>query len=121
MFTNEKGCLSYNMSDMTNYDDLGLVALDSQSIGNRGLGKKRTKCGISSGKLNIVDKHFFPRANLHSAASRAIGFLLNMYPVGRWTDLEQIQVTAYEVYGEKRGALLGIRASGSATARQPAA
>jgi hypothetical protein len=55
IFTNEKECLSYNATDMSNYDDLGLVALDSQCIRNR------AKCGISSDILdnlynNIINK-----------------------------------------------------------------
>ena len=38
----------------------------------------------------VVDKHFFPRASLHTLASRAIGFLLSLV-TGQWSDFEDVR------------------------------
>ena len=77
---NEKGCLSYSADEMLNNDDIGLIALDAQCIGNRG-NKNKTKCGISDIQLNKLYNNIIDKINVINNKEQKkiyIGYLLKL-------------------------------------------
>lgn len=81
IFMNEKGCLSYNGKEMCESEDLGLVALDVQCIGNRVDKKNKTKCGISLNVLNDLYNNIINKIlliNNKDEQKKYIGYLLKL-------------------------------------------